>query len=489
MDPWLAENVSENVREICEELVANETDWMHIEYQGIRDSEWYAIGEALKRNASLGTLGIEHGGFGGSRVLSLRAASSLALGIASHPSLHLLSFDNARFTEFSAIMMAIIQNSKLQKLEMCACCISPCVKQVLEILLTENALESLVLRDSRNQDEDPDAVDLPNVSCRNQSLKELEIHNNEGVALTARTLDGITRMLATNDRIERLRLDCDGLGGVASEAIASLVQGTIGHVSLRQIQISYCSGNGGRRLREVLGSLLTVPSALEELILDNCHIGNEGITTLAGGLSDMNCQLKKISLCAAGFDDSCFPLLSNALERSPSLEELNLCGNTIGDEGAIALASVISSNRNIRHLYLSRNNIGPEGAVAIARALSVNSTLRVLSLGANPIAVDGARALLNALEHNTSLQTSYFYGDRWFDGFTAKVNRFMKLNRGGRKILNSHDVPRSLWPYILAKSSKEPDVIYYFLQQKPELFKKQSLLGKRKRESSSCTIS
>lgn len=167
------------------------------------------------------------------------------------------------------------------------------------------------------------------------------------------------------------------------------------------------------------------------------------------------------------------------------MEEVCLDCCNLHDEGARHIANLLNENQSIRSLKLGFNRIKPEGAVAIANALRTNTSLEELDLELNPIGEKGACALIEALEdHNTSLHRLSFFVS---ESFKAKAERLTALNRAGRKILNVHDLPRSLWPHILAKSSDKPDVIYYFLQQKPELFMKEPSpsprhLGKRKRD-------
>lgn len=510
MDPSAFGNLSENVQQICEELVASNTDVLDIETYTFSDDDWRAIAEALKRNKTLQRLGIiDEGsdGHGYSR-LSVSAASSLALGIVSHPSLEVLIFCNTRFAEFSAILMAITQNPKLATLGMFGCCFTTGVAESLAVLLREDALESLQLCQNFDEDGNDFAFDLKDAFSRNQSLKGLWIYNGEGqgASITENTLKDISQMLEVNDRINSLNLDCEV--DHPSHAIPSFLRKVKGHSSLKQLCLMH--GEMNDEGKEAIASLLTVPSALERLDLTNCDIGNEGIIKLARGLKNDNCHLKALSLIDTGFDETYVPLLADALHQCSSIEEIQIRHSPLCDKGVHAIISLISSNKNIQVLVLIDNNIGPKETIVIANALSTNSTLEKLHLQGNPIGDEGARALLDALKHNTSLNCLEFGrfpgddddGDNKSDddddednknypadAFKAQADLLTALNEGGRQVLGAHDVPRALWPHILAKSSDKPDVIYYFLQQKPDLLKKQSLLGKRKRDSSSCTIS
>lgn len=92
------------------------------------------------------------------------------------------------------------------------------------------------------------------------------------------------------------------------------------------------------------------------------------------------------------------------------------------------------------------------------------------------------------MEQNMTLEYFYlgctgeFHTDATRIWLQTQLDLITSLNRAGRRILRSpRDVPRSLWPLVLAKSSDKADVIYFFLREKPDLFKKQTSLGKRKR--------
>lgn len=486
MDPWLTNNVSAGVRELCKRIIRRETEtppeFIEIEYHGMSDVEWYAIGEALKRNESSEYLSILEGGVENISTLSAAAATSLAHGISSHPSMRTLYFHGAKFEDFSAISMAILQNRTIRRLEMNRCFVSPSIKENLEFLVKHNALESLELRNNRDEDGLRYPLDLSDAFCHNQSLLELVIFDDEYITVTERTVKDIASMLRTNTHIAHLHLDLCGIDN-SSDTISVLLREAKGHGSLKRLKIPYCSVSE-KSIAESVTNLLTVPSALEELDLSNWS--NIYPRMISVGLRHENCSLKKIDVSRSCLDESRATLLFDALQHNTLIEEISIRGNGLGDTGAQSLAALLLKSGTIRHLYISYCNIGSEGAIAIANALSVNKSLNAIDLGGNPVGEDGSRALLSAMENNTSLQNFYFYkyNDTLIEGLGAKITMFTSLNRAGRKILGSYDVPRSLWPLILAKSSKHPDVIYYFLQQKPELFMKQSILGKRKRNAS-----
>jgi hypothetical protein len=54
-----------------------------------------------------------------------------------------------------------------------------------------------------------------------------------------------------------------------------------------------------------------------------------------------------------------------------------------------------------------------------------------------------------------------------------RLEYFLNLNRFGRKLALDSDFPVELWPKVLEKASNENvSTLFYFLQQKPDIFRK-----------------
>lgn len=260
---------------------------------------------------------------------------------------------------------------------------------------------------------------------------------------------------------------------------------------------------GGNEMGDVgakeIARVLSENETVEELDLSDNNIGDDGAIALASALLT-NRSVTHLNLSSKEFNFS-------TLRKSP---------NCFGERGAAALVEVLSVNSSLVELNLKEMPIGNAAINSLAEILTKNDTLKALSIQLLPsndcdlktflskipemhglekleIHLDNmvgspetARLLIVSLERNTTLKKF----DLWsrpeaIQAVMSKVFRLMELNRAGRKILGSHNVPRSLWPHILAKSSNERDVLYFFLREKPELFMKQSILGKRKREPSS----
>lgn len=82
-----------------------------------------------------------------------------------------------------------------------------------------------------------------------------------------------------------------------------------------------------------------------------------------------------------------------------------------------------------------------------------------------------ADGFVEGIHCNTNLESIRFHRDNeavpeHAAAIVPQVEHLLKLNRAGRKIPKSTNVPSALWPRVLAKSSKGPDVLFFFLREK-----------------------
>ena len=91
--------------------------------------------------------------------------------------------------------------------------------------------------------------------------------------------------------------------------------------------------------------------------------------------------------------------ISQSLMVNQTLLELNMCGNDIKDEGITAIAGSLSNSR-ITELNVEQCGITFTGVKSLAAALSTNQNIRKLWLWFNPITVDGARLIMKSAVDN-----------------------------------------------------------------------------------------
>ncbi len=176
-------------------------------------------------------------------------------------------------------------------------------------------------------------------------------------------------------------------------------------------------------------------SSLSVLKLGYNNLGDEGVTTLASGIST-HAALTSLDLGFNNIGDVGCKALSSAIlstsRRGGKLHTLYLAGNSIGEEGARALAQVLRCGCGLNRIHLTRNCIGPDGVkelmdaiidyeVRIPREGSCSSHemyktnggiihtqthdgLTELFIGGTNMGHDGCVAVAKMLEHTTTLK-------------------------------------------------------------------------------------
>jgi Ran GTPase-activating protein (RanGAP) involved in mRNA processing and transport len=251
---------------------------------------------------------------------------------------------------------------------------------------------------------------------------------------------------------------------------------------------------GDNAARQLSIGLSNREGALTELDLSDNRIGDPGASALAAALSE-NGTLSTFIFRDNEMGEVGASAMAAALESNTSLRTFNILNNMIGN-GAVRIAQALTRNCTLDGIYM---DCPDESLDAAATCIPHMSALKRLSLcGINTFTAEHGGALCQAIYRNTVLeQFRLGRGDDFSPDYATnivetmkQVNHLLALNRGGRRILSSElEVPRSLWPRVLALSKYEPDVIYFFLKEKPDVFFKRSALGKRKRNRSSCVIS
>mmetsp|Transcript_37636 Transcript_37636/g.91484 ORF Transcript_37636/g.91484 Transcript_37636/m.91484 type:complete len:174 (-) Transcript_37636:1264-1785(-) len=171
-------------------------------------------------------------------------------------------------------------------------------------------------------------------------------------------------------------------------------------------------------------------------------------------------------------------MFSRGLRGHPSLNKLVLSQNPIGDDGAKHLASFFgakstsNTNTKISSLSISGCDIWSPGCIEMIKCLAVNSTIENLDVD------DEWESHLKELETALATNMTLKYlstpqsptQNRMSDEEWRKVEYYLRLNRAKRRILVAEPrVPRSLWPNVMGQSSKDPDVAFHLIRQRPEI--------------------
>jgi hypothetical protein len=151
---------------------------------------------------------------------------------------------------------------------------------------------------------------------------------------------------------------------------------------------------------------------------------------------------------------------------------LNLAFNYLSDEGARNLAKLISRpDSSLEHLDLNCNLLGSSGGRVLAESLRGNNVLKSLVLYGNTNVLCGNELLTSLQFYNDSLTECNLQRTQVSKTQLDLVNYWLTINKCGRKILRSHpSLHAGVWPAFFEKHvAHEPNGLFYFLSQKPEL--------------------
>ena len=233
------------------------------------------------------------------------------------------------------------------------------------------------------------------------------------------------------------------------------------NLNIRRLDLEWCEalaqatkGNTQLRVLNLVSSILetdaevAIVRALPETQLETIHLSYNSITT-TGAVS-----------------------LGKVLQNPQvTLKELYLDYNCISDDGAVSLAQGIVTNRVLVAIHLNCNEVGDKGAVAFGDSLKKNSSLTRLHLNCNRITSHGALALFDALHTNMSLMELSLVRNDMSQQLEGRIECMVRANRSGRHLLREAEcLPVGIWSHVLAHAKNDPDTIFYFLLELPNLF-------------------
>lgn len=201
---------------------------------------------------------------------------------------------------------------------------------------------------------------------------------------------------------------------------------------------------------------------LQHLKIFRNHCGSLGASVLASILAepvadDQRTRLLSLDLSYQQFERAKkldIGLISSSLAGNTSLEELALSFNKLNDSDAETLARGLRGNTSLRKLDLRANNIRDAGAIAIAENLVNHAALTKLYMFGNPFGGEGAFALLNAIRCN--FEMSILNMD-YNTCFYESIQFYSYLNQAGRRILKRTSFNPALWPLVLARAKDVSD--------------------------------
>ena len=372
----------------------------------------------------------------------------------------------------------------------------------LEAVLRDSpGLSSLYLEDTytttRNEGEEHDDLDTSDGNAVIQGIARGLEYNRfvERLHLKANRITDATSlgdMLSKNNALLELRLCHNRLDHKASVALCN---GLKDNMTLRILDLT---GNGmdDNCINEVSRGLCR-HSSVQFLCLDFNTFTSRGVAAIATMLQN-NSILRELHLFGNHIDAEGARFLAQGLTKNCRLSCLILSFNNIGSTGAAYLAEALVVNKSLSKLWLPANQLGNAGIIAFAERLPQMLGLTHLNLG-DYFDNEAAAAVVQTIRFNTQLRVLYMESVLYDDErIEMEIDFYLRLNRSGRKVLSySYDHQRSsngdgdyvrafpvaLWPRVLVRAdyvgarsdctgstSCAPDVLFYLLREKPELF-------------------
>jgi Ran GTPase-activating protein (RanGAP) involved in mRNA processing and transport len=379
------------------------------------------------------------------------------------------------------------------------------VKAIANMLRVNSNIESLRLSDHSDNDPDEGHVELAKALEENRTLKRLIVGSH---GLGFESYRAFSLLFCTNNHIADFSLSWSSMGnlgstsfGMALPSMRSLAHLTFSHCDIgSEGAIAICLGLKENKSLEKLdlkdnlicfragpafGSMLAINETLTSLFLDGNELEDEGITSLLQGLSQ-NRVLEELGLNRTSIGDASAISAGEIMEVNTSaLRKIFLGDNLISDLGVQAIAKGLLKNERVLEIDLSDNLIKDGGARSLAKALP-KSVLEALTFRGNPVTIEGANAILRGIEpnrcltrmdivaHPLSRNCSTYIDPSQAEAIQSAVEFFSMRNEVGWPLLQeAPSISTAMWAVKLARISLKPDLLYFLLQQKPDLCKRE----------------
>lgn len=227
------------------------------------------------------------------------------------------------------------------------------------------------------------------------------------------------------------------------EVITELGRGLRDHLRLRELSIRHCHLED-QETANLMGFLLNHPS-LQSLDLRNNFCQSHGSEAVSRLLLSST-PLRQLDLsCQEVWDGrSYFSRVTSALSNNAcsSLESLDLSSNFLTNKHFEWLLQALVHNRTLRRVALRDNAITNDGIVILCNFLPQLS-LTFLDLTNNPF-TDVEALDLSSNAHLLEFQLNQP---------NTHILYHLALNRGGRRFKRPNEIPMSVWPLLLTRSS------------------------------------
>lgn len=369
-----------------------------------------------------------------------------------------------RDTGIITIFEALSRNSSAQTLKLKnVTLVSSKARDAFSTVLTENkTLRCIAIQNLRDKGMIPIALPIT-LFTGTSNFEELAI---ERCTVDLDSCTALGNMILRNRSLKTLRLDNVLLKGDLVSFAHSLRSLSHGLERLEMVKVKMTAFE----LANLLDSI-AINQSLLHLSLENLNLGFRHAPKL-GVILRQNNRLTSLNLQGNNLNGKSVKILAEELCENTSLRSLSLAFNPVGDDGALCLSRAMSKQNNLLTLDLENAEIWHRGCVTLAKGLSQMSGIQSLKLEGNDIENCAFEMLESVVANMTIAHISGIYALSWGDPDSQmtttwkKVEYFLRLNRANRRILmSSHSI--ALWPHVLERASKDPDVLYYMLTHAP----------------------
>jgi hypothetical protein len=352
----------------------------------------------------------------------------------------------------------------------------------------------------------------------NQSLTNVHFTSDDAFD-RANLMNGVLDMVSTNHKISTLTLDM--MNGPTFWDVYRSVEGS---TTLQNLKLHNASLNDSAV--GALMKLCQIVKSLKEISFQNCEFTPSGIQFLLEELSKnvalihlgfahctilepysspfelrwRDVQVVSFELSTAMVGQESLPSLFGGIADNSHILTVDLCWVTASDEDFQSMCdTLISGNsgpttlvmeENVQHrtpmiiealqqatrlTTLSIGDLDEAGLVLFAQGLSNMPSLRQLILGFRGgeyhYSEEFFISICASLEVNTTLWSLSLKGvdsdDAMVRAYLPRIRYLLSINRVGRNLLLAADVPVGIWSHVLARCPRDPDGIYFVLQENP----------------------
>jgi Ran GTPase-activating protein (RanGAP) involved in mRNA processing and transport len=374
------------------------------------------------------------------------------------------------------VMQELGRNTKLTNLSICASVLSrENIQQLKSMLRRNTALTSLVL--ASNFMGSAGVAEIASALYRDLARNGLHDIGSANV---------LRELMRRNKTITRLCIHCNYFGSNIP-AVRIIAEGVRSNTTLEDLQLQ-CCGLDDQGILVLANGLGLRDSGLVELSLYNNYITSVGVLALAGEVTKAMNRVVMLSLSYNPVGSEGATILADAFGRNamPSLKDLMLDDCGIGDDGFAALVSALEGNESLQLLSLKRNHIGERGFLALAESLPNIKGLQRINFMANEAFESTLPLLTEGFRKNTSLvevNIGRYEKGEWSQEmkYLGQRNRFAPLLKASGPTEDTSPW-LGIWSRALGKVTKEPDVLFYVLCNKPKLVGSAGGSKKRKRD-------